>query len=100
MSGSQARRDESPKADRTKSGATRSRKASSSEKTREKRPNIFKRMVIFVSQVVAEMKKVVYPSGSETWTYFIVVIVFVAAVMAFTGILDFLFGRLSAIVFG
>ena len=46
MSGSQARRDESPKADRTKSGATRSRKASSSEKTQEKRPNIFKRMVI------------------------------------------------------
>ena len=88
MSGSQARRDESPKADRTKSGATRSRKASSSEKTQEKR------------QVVAEMKKVVYPSGSETWTYFIVVIVFVAAVMAFTGILDFLFGRLSSIVFG
>ena len=46
------------------------------------------------------MKKVVYPSGSETWTYFIVVIVFVTAVMAFTGILDFLFGRLSSIVFG
>ena len=100
MSGSQARRDESPKAGRTKSGATRSRKASSSEKTQEKRPNIFKRMVIFVSQVVAEMKKVVYPSGSETWTYFIVVIVFVTAIMAFTGILDFLFGRLSSIVFG
>ena len=99
MSGSQARRDESPKADRTKSSATRARKASS-EKIQEKRPNIFKRMVIFVSQVVAEMKKVVYPSGSETWTYFIVVIVFVAAVMAFTGILDFLFGRLGSIVFG
>ena len=100
MSGSQARRDESPKADRTKSGATRSRKASSSEKTQEKRPNIFKRMVIFVSQVISEMKKVIYPSGSETWTYFLVVIVFVAAIMAFTGLLDFLFGRLNSLVFG
>lgn len=100
MSESQARRDESPKADRTKSGATRSRKASSSEKTQEKRPNIFKRMVIFVSQVISEMKKVIYPSGSETWTYFLVVIVFVAAIMAFTGLLDFLFGRLNSLVFG
>ena len=100
MSGSQARRDESPKADRTKSSATRSRKASSSEKTQEKRPNIFKRMVIFVSQVISEMKKVIYPSGSETWTYFLVVIVFVAAIMAFTGLLDFLFGRLNSLVFG
>ncbi len=57
-------------------------------------------MVIFVSQVISEMKKVIYPSGSETWTYFLVVIVFVAAIMAFTGLLDFLFGRLNSLVFG
>ena len=98
MSGSQARRDESPKADRTKKRATPSRDGAPQSK--EKRPNIFKRMVIFVSQVISEMKKVIYPSGSETWTYFLVVIVFVAAIMAFTGLLDFLFGRLNSLVFG
>ena len=98
MSESQARREESPRADRTKKSATPSRDGAA--KTTEKRPNIFKRMVIFVSQVISEMKKVVYPSGSETWTYFLVVIVFVAAIMAYTGVLDFLFGKLSSLVFG
>lgn len=98
MSESQARREESPRVDRTKKRATPSRDGAPQSK--EKRPNIFKRMVIFVSQVISEMKKVIYPSGSETWTYFLVVIVFVAAIMAFTGLLDFLFGRLNSLVFG
>ena len=84
--------------DRTKKRATPSRDGAPQPK--EKRPNVFKRMVIFVSQVISEMKKVIYPSGSETWTYFLVVIVFVAAIMAFTGLLDFLFGRLNSLVFG
>ena len=98
MSESQARREESPRGDRTKKRATPSRDGAPQPK--EKRPNMFKRMVIFVSQVISEMKKVIYPSGSETWTYFLVVIVFVAAIMAFTGLLDFLFGRLNSLVFG
>ncbi len=46
-------------------------------------------MVIFVSQVVAEMKGLFIPSGSGSIeAYFIVVIVFVAAVVT-AGILDF-----------
>ena len=98
MSESQARREESPRVDRTKKRATPTRDGA--PQTKEKRPNIFKRMVIFVSQVISEMKKVIYPSGSETWTYFLVVSEFVAAIMAFTGLLDFLFGRLNSLVFG
>ena len=82
--------------DRTKTGATPARGAS----TEERRPNVFARMWIFVTQVVAELKKVVYPSAEETRTYFVVVVVFVAAIMAFTGILDFAFGKLSALIFG
>jgi len=46
------------------------------------------------------MKKVTYPTGSETWTYFLVVVVFVAAIMLFAGLLDFGFGKLSALIFG
>ncbi|WP_115728656.1 preprotein translocase subunit SecE [Actinomyces culturomici] len=83
--------------DRTKSGATRARGAARPD---ERKPNIFKRIWIFITQVVAEMRKVVYPSGEETWTYFVVVVVFVAAIMAFTGLLDLGFGRLNALIFG
>ena len=85
------------KTDRTKSGATPSR--DSHEKEAQKKPNIFVRMWTFFLQVIEEMKKVVYPSGSETWTYFVVVVVFVAVIMAFTGLLDLGFGRLNALIF-
>ncbi len=88
---------ESEHKDRTKTGATRSRQAASEAAPQ---PNVFRRIVLFVSQVVAEMKKVIYPTAQETWTYFLVVVVFVVAIMAFTGILDFGFGRLSALIFG
>lgn len=86
----------SGRGDRTKSAETRKRDL----KTEEKRPNIFKRMIIFVQQVIAEMKKVNYPSREELWTYFLVVIVFVMAMMTFTGVFDFAFGELSGLVFG
>ena len=56
-------------------------------------------MWTFFLQVIEEMKKVVYPTGSETWTYFVVVVVFVAVIMAFTGLLDLGFGRLNALIF-
>ncbi len=82
--------------DRTKTGATLSRGASAEEP----KVNILKRLWIFFTQVVAELKKVVYPSAEETRTYFAVVVVFVAAIMAFTGVLDFAFGKLSALIFG
>ena len=67
---------------------------------KDKKPNIFQRIALFVSQVVAEMKKVTYPTRSETWTYFVVVVVFVAVIMAYTGILDFAFGKLTTWIFG
>ncbi len=82
--------------DRSKSGATRKRDDSSAEK----KPNIFQRIALFVRQTITEMKKVKYPSREELWTYFLVVIVFVVAMMIFTGVLDFGFGELSRIVFG
>lgn len=62
--------------------------------------NVFGRMILFVRQVIAELKKVVYPGREEWWTYFLVVLVFVVAIMAYTGVLDFAFGQLSVWVFG
>ena len=52
------------------------------------------RIFLFFLQVVDELRKVVWPTGSELWTYFLVVVVFIVAIMAFTGVLDFAFDRL------
>lgn len=62
--------------------------------------NIFQRIVLFVRQVIAETRKAKWPSRDEWYTYFLVVLVFVGAVMVFTGLLDLLFGQLSVWVFG
>lgn len=86
----------SARKDRTKNEATRSRDA----KDRVEEPNIFQRIVIFVKEVIAELKKVRYPSREELWMYFLVVIVFVAAMMTFTGVVDFAFGEISTLIFG
>ena len=82
--------------DRTKSTATRRR----DDVPEEKAPNIFQPIVLFVQETIAEMKKVTYPSKEELWTYFLVVLLFVAAMMTFTGLVDFGFGELSTLVFG
>jgi preprotein translocase subunit SecE len=54
----------------------------------------------FIRQIIAELRKVVRPSRSELWTFFLVVIVFVLAIMVFVGVLDFLFGQLVFFVLG
>jgi len=61
---------------------------------------IFARLALFVRQIIAELKKVVRPSRTELWTFFLVVIVFVLAIMAFTGVIDFLFGKIVLFILG
>lgn len=60
--------------------------------------NVFSRMiqaiVRFVRQVIAELKKVVTPSRNEWATFVVVVLVFVLAIVAYVGVLDFLIGKL------
>ncbi|MFH5822049.1 preprotein translocase subunit SecE [Georgenia sp. AZ-5] len=65
-----------------------------------KKRGFFGRIILFVRQVLAELKKVVRPTRSELLTYFAVVIVFVLVIMAFVGVLDLSFGRLVLWVFG
>ena len=89
---------ESSRRDRTKNEATRKRSAATKEQT--KRPGFFGGIWLFFKQVIDEMNKFTYPTVSETWTYFLVVVVFVAAIMLFAGLLDFGFGKLSALIFG
>jgi preprotein translocase subunit SecE len=54
----------------------------------------------FIRQVVAELRKVVWPTQEQLITYFIVVLVFVLVVMTMVSLLDLGFGRLAFAVFG
>ena len=56
--------------------------------------------VVFYRQVVAELRKVVWPSQQQLITYFAVVMVFVLVVMTIVSLLDLGFGRLVFKVFG
>ena len=53
----------------------------------------------FYRQVVAELRKVVWPTQQQLITYFFVVLVFVIAVMALVTVLDLAFGKLVFEVF-
>ncbi|MDR2564514.1 MAG: preprotein translocase subunit SecE [Bifidobacteriaceae bacterium] len=58
------------------------------------------RLVRFVRQVIAELKKVVRPTRQELMTYSSVVVVFVLIVMAFIFGVDTLIGKAVMAVFG
>ena len=55
--------------------------------------------VTFYRQVVAELRKVVWPTQEQLVTYFIVVMVFVLVMMAIISALDLGLGRLAFFVF-
>jgi preprotein translocase subunit SecE len=50
--------------------------------------------VTFIRQVVAELRKVVWPTQQQLITYFFVVLVFVIVVMSLVSFLDLAFGKL------
>ena len=53
----------------------------------------------FYRQVVAELRKVVYPTQEQLVTYFIVVMVFVLVMMGIVAGLDLGFGKLVFAIF-
>ncbi len=56
--------------------------------------------VTFYRQVVAELRKVVWPTQQQLITYFLVVMVFVLVVMTIVSLLDLAFGKAVFAVFG
>lgn len=74
--------------------------AASENEATVKKGGVFAHIALFVRQIVAELKKVVWPTRDELWTYFAVVIVFVVALMVFVGVVDLAFSTLSRLVFG
>lgn len=67
---------------------------------REKKPNFFARIVIFIRQVIAELRKVVTPTRQELLKYTGVVLGFVVVMMAIVYGLDVLFTEMARFVFG
>ena len=58
------------------------------------------RLALFYRQIVAELRKVVWPSRSDLITYTTVVIVFVVVVISFVSVVDWGFNKLVSYVFG
>jgi preprotein translocase subunit SecE len=79
-------------------GATRRSTA-----VRDSRPgkgSLPSRLVRFLREVVAELRKVIWPTRNQLVTYTIVVLVFVSFMVALVSLLDFLFGRGVLFLFG
>jgi preprotein translocase subunit SecE len=76
----------------TDSKAVRGSRSSSGPDKRTSLPTYYR-------QVVAELRKVVWPTQEQLVTYFIVVMVFVIFMMALVSVLDLAFGKLVFAVF-
>ncbi len=70
------------------------------KRDRAERRGPFARIALFIRQVFTELSKVVRPTRRELLSFTIVVIVFVAIMMAFVYGLDFVFLQAVSWVFG
>ncbi len=66
----------------------------------ESRGTLWSRMRLFLRQVVAELRKVVYPTRPQLLNYTAVVLVFVAIMIAVVTVLDLAFGEAVRAVLG
>ena len=67
---------------------------------RPARVSLPKRLVRFLREVVAELRKVIWPSRKQLVTYTLVVLVFVSFMVALVALLDFLVGQGVNALFG
>ena len=72
----------------------------SSDGPREKKPNVFARIALFIRQVFAELRKVVTPTRKQLVNYTLVVLGFILVMMVIVTVLDLVFGKLVGFVFG
>ncbi|MCJ0891083.1 MULTISPECIES: preprotein translocase subunit SecE [Rhodococcus] len=77
------------------SGKGRSGKAKA-----DKRPNVFLRLLQFFREVVAELRKVIWPNKKQMVTYTTVVLVFLTFMVAYISGLDVLFIKGVGWLFG
>jgi len=75
-------------------------KPSKKGKQKSGKPNVFARMSRFVREVIAELRKVIWPTRKELITYTGVVLVFVLIMAGIVALLDFVFTQGVLAVFG
>ncbi|MCD0482013.1 preprotein translocase subunit SecE [Streptacidiphilus sp. ASG 303] len=73
----------------------RDRKRASKQKK-----GLFARLALFYRQIIAELRKVVWPTRNDLVTYTTVVIAFVVVIMLLVSGLDWSFAKLSFWIFG
>jgi preprotein translocase subunit SecE len=67
---------------------------------KERRPGPISRTITYVRQVVAELRKVIWPTRKELVTYTTVVLVFVVLMVSIVSAFDFAFTQAVLAVFG
>ena len=70
------------------------------DRSRGKKPGLFERIAIYNRQVVAELRKVIWPTRNELVTYTIVSIVFVTAMVLLVSLYDYGFTKAVLGIFG
>jgi preprotein translocase subunit SecE len=61
---------------------------------------LFQSLTRFIREIVAEMRKVIWPSRHELVTYTVVVVIFVVVLVAIVAGLDIGFAKLTLWIFG
>lgn len=85
--------------DKAKKGA-KTKKAAKPKKPADSRANPFVFVYNYLKQVVAEMRKVIWPNRKQMLTYTSVVLAFLAFMVALVGLADFGLTKLVLLVFG
>jgi preprotein translocase subunit SecE len=67
---------------------------------KDKKASVFSRLVRFIREVWAELRKVIWPTQKQMITYTTVVLVFVIFMVALVSGLDLAFGKVIEVVFG
>jgi preprotein translocase subunit SecE len=80
--------DEAPESKKTRKGGKRAKKGP------------LKRLALFYRQVVAELRKVVWPTRNQLTTYTTVVIVFVVIMIGLVTVIDYGLDHAAKYVFG
>jgi preprotein translocase subunit SecE len=80
--------DEAPESKKTRKGGKRAKKGP------------LKRLALFYRQIIAELRKVVWPSRSQLTTYTTVVIVFVIVMIGLVTVIDYGLDHAAKYVFG
>ncbi|AUG77807.1 preprotein translocase subunit SecE [Kitasatospora sp. MMS16-BH015] len=62
--------------------------------------SVFARAALFYRQIIAELRKVVWPTRSELVQYSSVVVTFVVVIMAIVAGMDYGLSKLSLLIFG